>query len=112
MPDVHEDSGWGSWVLGDLADTLLRLAQVLGQAAGLLGRSSDVVRVSVAPPPTPADLPRVTVVAPTEFAVRRLRSNAVAGEFGLHWVGTPQRSHWVAEVVGVRLAVTVAEDQL
>lgn len=96
---------WGSWVMGDLSDTVRRLSEVLGSAACHLGRSTEVVMVTASPPPTTSDLPLVAVLVGNEYAVERMRAIVTESEFQVRWLSSTVSNGWSAEVAGIHLTV-------
>ena len=64
---------WGDWVLGDLSDSLRRATEVLGRA--IQARS-----VTIEPPRTVEELPRVLVYVGSEREITRLRRSITQGD--------------------------------
>ncbi|GAB3774552.1 hypothetical protein FB382_003778 [Nocardioides ginsengisegetis] len=100
MNEAVPDWKWGAWVLGDMADVLRR-------ACDAVGRATDVVRVEAAPPRTSEELPQVTLVIPSERGLFRLRTEIAESEYPVRFIGRPTGQRWTAEVLGVRLVVTL-----
>jgi hypothetical protein len=91
---------WGSWVVGDMADTIRHTADVLGS-------SFEVVRVSATPPTTPGSLPRVLVVVTDQHTSFRLRASLRDSELMPHFIDGTVGGTWRAEVDELDLTVTV-----
>jgi len=98
MSSWPEDAQWGDWVLGDLADLVDRLTDVIG-------RYTDVELVKVAPPREPETLPTVTMVVADDGGIFRLRSEMAACEYPVRFLGAMSEDGWAAEVAGIRLRV-------
>ena len=100
MTRTSAEWDWGSWVVGDMADTIRRTADILGSGF-------EVVRVCATPPATPGTLPRVLVVVTDQHTSFRLRANLRDSELMPHFVGGPASGTWRAEVEDLDLTVTV-----
>ena len=100
LDDQALDWNWGGWVLGDLTHALSRAGEVVGQGA-------DVIGVQATPPSSGHDLPAVTLVLATELEVTRLRSEVADGPYPVGFVEDDGERGWSAEVLGIRLEVTV-----
>lgn len=105
MSEVSGSTLWGDWVLGDLADSVRMIADVLGASA-------QVVSLRVVPP-APGhgldSLPTLTVVTRGELQHHRLRHAVTRGEYVPDEVSEPSSTHWSAVVGGVYLVLTVEE---
>ena len=95
-----EDVDWGDWVLGDLADILDRISD-------LVGRSAAVQRVLVAPPFEPDTLPSVTIVVPDEGGIFRLRRELASCEYTVRFLGGSSERSLRAEVAGIDIEVVL-----
>lgn len=88
---------WGSWVLGDLADTITK-------AAALLGASQDVVLISAVKPES-FQAPQVFVLVEDEAAVDRLKETLLRGEYVVDVYACQAADHWAARVAGLDLVI-------
>lgn len=92
---------WGSWVLGDLPEVLVRTMEVVGPSAKVLaGR--------VYPPLEGRELPVVHLDAASEDEADAMRGSIEGCEFISHFDSSSRR-HWVCLVAGLRIQVTVVE---
>ena len=105
MSRSSADREWGSFTIGDLTDAVRR-------AGELLGTGLEPARVTVTPPKAVDDLPRVAVVVEDQRSVFRLRSELKKSEHLPRFVGRSSGSCWTAEVDGIELTVSLAEEAL
>lgn len=86
-------SEWGEWVLGDLADTLVQLAD-------LLGKSTEVTWVSLTPPGPGFD-PRISIAVPDRGDLPRLRDELGGCGRPVQFDPAPSGYDWYAAVPGL-----------
>jgi len=101
MHDAPPDWAWGDWVIGDLADTLRKVSE-------LIGRRAVVLRANVEPPLDPSELPQVRLWVDSVITAYRVRQDLLAGDYPVTLLGQEGDSSWDAEVAGVHLTVVVS----
>lgn len=89
---------WGTWVLGDLPELLLRAMDVVGPNA-------DVLRAAVEPPDGAGALATVTLRVGDKGEADRLRDQVEGCEFVSIFDQT-ERPGWSCRVAGLRLVVS------
>ncbi|HET6915602.1 MAG TPA: hypothetical protein VFH56_05875 [Acidimicrobiales bacterium] len=87
------DSVWGEWLLGDLADTLAELSD-------LLGKSTQVTWVSVKPPTAAGSDPRVFISVPHHGDLPRLHDELAGCGRPVEFVA-PGTCGWFAALPGL-----------
>ena len=92
---------WGTWVLGDLPELLLRAMDVVGPSA-------DVVSALVQPPDGTGALPTVTLGVGDTGEVERLRREVQECEF-VSTFDPATKPGWSCRVAGLRLVVSTEE---
>lgn len=89
------NSGWGEWLLDDLAFVAKR-------ASRLVGPSEDVSRLVVLPPGgSEAAVPTVVIVVPDAAAAERMRDRVVNGEYVVDVYEPLFGDSWQAQVAGM-----------
>ena len=102
MYDTPPDWAWGDWVIGDLADTLRKVSE-------LIGRRAVVLRANVEPPSDPSELPQVRLWVDSVLTAYRVRQNLLlAGEHLSNLLVQEDDARWDAEFAGVHLTVVVS----
>ena len=91
-----KDVDWGSWVLGDLADVLVKVSQ-------LAGRSAAIEHVLLAPPTGPEELPRVGLALSSMRDISRMRDELAEGEYPVRFLDGASAFGWRADVAGVTI---------
>ena len=98
------DLEWGSWVLGDLADVLHRVADLVGRA----GRGRERGRQS--PRPRPAIRRTVLLIVAHERDVYRMHTELTGCEYPVTFLGDASETGWTADVAGARLEVALQRE--
>ena len=101
MYDAPPDWAWGEWVIGDLADTLRKVSE-------LIGRRAVILRANVEPPTDPSELPQVRLWVESALTAYRVRQDLLGGEHPVTLLGQEGDTRWQAEVAGVHLTVGVS----
>jgi len=101
MHDAPPDWAWGDWVIGDLADTLRKVSE-------LIGRRAVVLRANVEPPSDFSELPHVRLWVDNALAAYRVRQDLLAGDHPVTLLGQEADTRWDAEVAGLHLTVVVS----
>lgn len=97
---------WGGWVLGDLADTMRVLSELLGAAA-------DVTSIHIEVPSSSGKetIPSVTVTASSQPQLDRMKWSAANSEFDTDYICSRNRTHWAATIAGMHLVLTLEGGQ-
>lgn len=101
MHDAPPDWAWGEWVIGDLADTLRKVSE-------LIGRRAVILRANVEPPTDPSELPEVRLWVDSALTAYRVRQDLLSGEHPVTLLDQEGDTRWQAEVAGVHLTVVVS----
>ena len=98
------DTDWGDWVLGDLADVGLRVAELAGRSAGVTRLTVERTDQERARPVT------VTLEVDSERDIYAIHHELTSGTQDVHCLPGASDTGWSAEIHGVLLRVGLTQE--